>query len=241
VPLTDKQKTRIKKILGSFLDKRAKNLEKLSLDDLKFNVVALRTTATMLDFGSPEDLLRYRLAQHLERGTMTAMGSALQAIAKEISGSGSGVAGADIELTDSNGRRHFIQVKSGPDTANKDIAQNIGTLLNSARARDPAAICVLGVCYGRPDQISQIAKKELQNRGVVLKVGKEFWEFISGDSKCLADVMEIAADAAEGSAGGDLTFAERVEQKLDDLVSDFENRYGKKLDKAWDKFLADNS
>jgi Type II restriction endonuclease EcoO109I len=241
MPLTDTQKARIKKTFANFLDKRAKNLEKLTLDDLKFNVVALRTTAPMLDFGSAEDLLRYRLAQHLERGTTTAMGSALQAIAKEISGSGSGVAGADIEVIDSNGRRNFVQIKSGPDTANKDIAQNIGTLLNSARARDPSAICVLGVCYGRPDQISPIAKKELQNRGVGMKIGRDFWEFISGDPKCLAEVMEIAAEAAKGSAGGDLTFAERVEKKLDDLVSEFESRYGKKLEKAWDNFLADNS
>jgi Type II restriction endonuclease EcoO109I len=241
MPLTSAQKKKIKGIFTRFLNNRAKNLEKLGLDDLKFNVVALRTMATMLDFGSAEDLLRYRLAQHLERGTMTAMGSALQAIAKEISGSGSGVAGADIEVTDSKGRRHFVQIKSGPDTANKDIAQNIGTLLNSARARDPSAICVLGVCYGRPDQISPIAKKELQNRGVGLKVGQEFWEFISGDPDCLENVMEIAAEAAEGSAGGDLTFAERVEKKLADLVSDFESRYGSKLDDAWDNFLADNS
>jgi hypothetical protein len=241
MPLTDTQKGRIKKIFAKFLDKRAKNLEKLTLDDLKFNVVALRTMSTMLDFGSAEDLLRYRLAQHLERGTMTAMGNALQAIAKEISGAGSGVAGADIEVTDPNGRRHFVQIKSGPDTANKDIAQNIGTLLNSARARDPSAICVLGVCYGRPDQISRIAKTELQSRGVGLKVGQEFWEFISGDANCLTDVMELAGEAAEGAAGGDLTFAERVDNKLDELVTEFENRYGAQLDQAWDDFLSDNS
>lgn len=65
MPLTDTQKARIKKTFANFLDKRAKNLEKLTLDDLKFNVVALRTTAPMLDFGSAEDLLRYRLARGL--------------------------------------------------------------------------------------------------------------------------------------------------------------------------------
>lgn len=155
--LTDNQRDRIREKFAAFLDARARNLERLTLDDLKFNVVQLRATATMLDFQTAEDLLRYRFAQHLERGAVTAWGSALQAVAREISGSGSGVAGADIEVTE-NGRRHFVQVKSGPDTANKDIAQNIATLLNSARARDPSAICVLGVCYGRPEQISGIAR-----------------------------------------------------------------------------------
>lgn len=239
--LSEDKRDRIRQKFADFLDARARNLERLRLDDLKFNVVQLRAMATMLDFKTPEDLLRYRLAQHLERGTVTAWGSALQAVAREISGSGSGVAGADIEVTE-NGRRHFVQVKSGPDTANKDIAQNIATLLNSARARDPTAICVLGVCYGRPEQISQIAKGELESRGVGLKVGAEFWEFISGDPDCLSEVLQLAGEAAEGRVAGEATFADRVENKLQALVTEFEARYGNELDEqTWEKFLADNS
>jgi Type II restriction endonuclease EcoO109I len=241
LPLTADERNRIRKTFAAFLDKRARNLERLTLDDLKFNVVQLRAMATMLDFQTAEDLLRYRLAQHVERGTSTAWGSALQAIAREISGSGSGVAGADIEVT-ANGRRHFVQVKSGPDTANKDIAQNIGTLLNSARQRDPSAICVLGVCYGRPEQMSGFTKGEFQSRGVVLKIGREFWEFISGDPNCLNEVLELAGEAAEGRIAGEAPFADRVESKVQELTGEFEARYGKKLyDETWAKFLADNS
>lgn len=241
MPLTVEQQLEIKAKFTRFLDARANNLERLKLADLKFNVVALRTTATMLEFDTPEALLRYRLAQHLERGSVTAMGTVLQGIAKVISGSASGVAGADIEVLH-GGRRYYIQVKSGPDTANKDIAQNIGTLLNSARARDPASICVLGVCYARPEQISNIAKSELLARGVGLKVGREFWEFISGDPNCLGEVLELAGEAAEGRVPGEATFAERVERKVGELTREFHSKYGSNLDSAtWEKFLADNS
>jgi Type II restriction endonuclease EcoO109I len=241
MPLNADQRDRIREKFASFLDKRARNLKRLTLDDLKFNVVQLRAIATMLDLETPEDLLRYRLAQHLERGSVTAWGTALQAIAREISGSGSGVAGADIEVT-VDGRRHFVQIKSGPDTANKDIAQNIGRLLNSARARDSTAICVLGVCYGRPEQISGFTKGEFQSGGVVLKVGREFWEFISGDPNCLNEILEIAGEVAEGRVAGDATFADLVEYKVQALTAEFEARYGKTLnDETWAKFLADNS
>jgi hypothetical protein len=241
VTLTPDQRGRIREKFAAFLDKRARNLERLSLDDLKFNVVLLRAISTMLDFKTAEDLLRYRLAQHLERGSVTAWGTALQTVAREISGSGSGVAGADIEVTE-NGRRHFVQVKSGPDTANKDIAQNIAALLNSARQRDHQAICVLGVCYGRPDQISGIAKVELQSRGVNLKVGREFWEFISGDPNCLTEVLELAGEAAKGRVAGKASFADRVENKVQELTQEFETRYGNSLDdETWARFLADNS
>lgn len=236
--LTKEQQERVREIFTAYLKKRGLNLKKLKLDDLKFNVVQLRAIAKMLDFTSPEELLRYRLAQHLERGSGTAMGVALQNIARELSGSGSGAAGADIEVM-KNGQRHYVQVKSGPDTANKDIAQNIARLLNSARARDPGAACVLGVTYARPDQISKIAKAELQAAGVELKVGREFWEFLSGDPNCLEELLEIAGEVGDAV---EASLSVSVDEKLKELVSEFTKRYGTTLDAAfWKKFLAENS
>ena len=96
--LTLDQRDRIRKTFAAYLLARSRNLQRLTLAHLKFNVLHLRTIGTMLDLKTPEDLLRYRLAQHLERGAVTAMGSALQAVAREIAGEGSGVAGADIEV-----------------------------------------------------------------------------------------------------------------------------------------------
>jgi hypothetical protein len=241
MPLSADQRDEIEMVFSRFLEARVRNLERLTLDHLKFNVLALRGTATMLELDTPEALLRYRLAQHLERSLVTAMGSALQRVARIIAGQGSGVAGADIEKM-RDGRRYFIQVKSGPDTANKDIAQNIATLLNSARARDPEAVCLLGVCYGRPDQISGIAHREMQNRGVGLLVGRAFWQFIGDDAGTMGEVLELAAEAASGLEAGDETYSERVERKLEDLVRDFRRRYGEGLtEEAWQLFLADNS
>jgi hypothetical protein len=239
--LTDEQRERIRTIFARFLEARTRNLEALTLDHLKFNVVALRTIATMLELETPEALLRYRLAQHLERGLVTGMGSTLQAIAREIAGQGSGVAGADIEKL-KGGRRYYMQVKSGPDTANKDIAQNIATLLNSARARDPEAVCLLGVCYGRPEQISDIAHRELSNRGVGLRVGRAFWEFIGDDADTMTAVLKLAEETAVSLETGDETYNERVERKLAALVEEFTERYSDELDdEAWARFLADNS
>jgi len=39
---------------------------------LKFNVLLTRVTATIFEFETPHALLRSRLAQHLERGSVTA-------------------------------------------------------------------------------------------------------------------------------------------------------------------------
>jgi Type II restriction endonuclease EcoO109I len=241
MPLSAHQRDEIEEVFSRFLEARVRRLERLTLDHLKFNVLALRGTATMLELETPEALLRYRLAQHLERSLFTAMGSAMQRVARIIAGQGSGVAGADIEKV-RNGRRYFIQVKSGPDTANKDIAQNIAALLNSARARDPEAVCLLGVCYGRPDQISGIARREMESRGVGLLVGRAFWAFIGDDVGTMGAVLELAAHAASGLEAGDETYSERVDRKFEELLAEFRRRYGEELtEDAWQLFLADNS
>lgn len=241
MPLTSDQRERARHQFDRFLQRRVENLEQLTLSHLKFNVVLTRVTATMLELETPEAILRARLAQHLERGSVTAFGTTLQSIAKDIAGEATGVAGADIMLT-RDGRHYYIQVKSGPDTANQDIAQNISTLLNAARARDPEAICFLGVCYARPDQISPIVRGQLEQRGVGLKVGREFWEFISGDPGCLDELLELSSASADEAAPGELSFAERVELKLKELTNDFCAQYGDDLtDETWRRFLADNS
>lgn len=241
MPLTAEQRERALGHFRRFLRQRVVNLERLTLADLTFNVVLLRANATMLELRDAETLLRYRLAQRVERGSVTAFGTTLQAISKDIAGHATGVAGADIMLVKDN-RRFYIQVKSGPDTANRDIAQNIGSLLNSARARDPEAVCMFGVCYARPEQISGIVKGQLQRAGVGLRVGREFWEFISGDPRCLNELLALAGEAAGEAPPGEASFADRVEQKLENLVREFRERYGQTLDdRAWERFLADNS
>lgn len=241
MPLTPEQRERARHQFERFLERRVENLEQLTLDHLKFNVVLTRVTATMFELETPEAILRARLAQHLERGSVTAFGTTLQSIAKDIAGEATGVAGADIMLTRAE-RHYYIQVKSGPDTANRDIAQNIATLLNAARARDPEAICLFGVCYARPDQISQIVRGQLEQRGVGLRVGRDFWEFISGDRGCLDELLELASATADEAAPGELSFAERVDVKLAQLTDGFCERYGNDLtDETWRRFLADNS
>ncbi len=241
MPLSAEQRERALGHLRRFLRQRVVNLERLTLADLTFNVVLLRANATMLELRDPGTLLRYRLAQRVERGSVTAFGTTLQAISKDIAGHATGVAGADIMLVRDN-RRYYIQVKSGPDTANRDIAQNIGSLLNAARARDPEAVCMFGVCYARPEQISGIVKGQLQRAGVGLKIGREFWEFISGDPQCLNELLTLAGEAAGEAPPGEASFAERVESKLESLTSEFAARYGRALDdRAWELFLADNS
>jgi hypothetical protein len=57
MPLSADQRARIQATFAKYLLARAKNAEKLSLADLKFNVVHLRTVAPMLGLSTPLDLI----------------------------------------------------------------------------------------------------------------------------------------------------------------------------------------
>ena len=61
MPLTPEQRELALGHFDRFLRARVTNLEKLTLDYLKFNVLVLRTTASMLELETPDALLRYRL------------------------------------------------------------------------------------------------------------------------------------------------------------------------------------
>ncbi len=241
VPLAPEQRDSVLSILRAFLAQRLANLEKLSLSNITFNVLALRASTALFELNDAEALLRYRLTQRLERGWVTALGTALQAIARQVGGGGTGVEGADLMVV-RNDRTHYLQMKSGPEGLNKDIAQNIASQLNSARARDPGSVCSVAVCYGRIDQIQPMVRAELENRGIGLLVGREFWEFLSGDPACMDELLELARAAAEEAPPGQLSFSQRVDSKLGQLVDEFEELYGAELtDEAWHRFLADNS
>jgi hypothetical protein len=79
-------------------------------------------------------------------------------------------------------------------------------------------------------------------RGVGLKVGREFWEFMSGDPDCMSEILELAAAAADTPIEGE-SFDDRIERKAQEITAEFEAEYGSDLDdpQTWARFLADNS
>lgn len=241
MPLSPDQRERVLSIFQGFLAGRIANLDKLALDKLTFNVIALRASAALYELTDPESLLRYRITQRLERGSSTALGTAFQTIARVVGGSGTGVEGADLMIV-RDGRNHYVQIKSGPEGFNKDTAQNIAGQLNSARARDPGAICIAAICYGRQDQVPAMVQAELGARGIELMVGRPFWAFLSGDERCMDEVLDLARAAAEDAPPGETSFAHRVDEKVAELVTAFKTQYGNELTAdTWSRFLADHS
>ena len=107
-----------------------KNLKKLKkLKAFKFNPFVIRYLASFLSGEVTYDSIARALVYPRILGTSiaTSFGQNIQRFCTEVlSGFGSAISGVDIEFIDQlDGRKKYCQVKSGPETINKDDIETI--------------------------------------------------------------------------------------------------------------------
>lgn len=239
--LGETKKTQIKHILEKFLYQRVRTIRRLKIQDLHINPFLIRILAGELGLNDAHSIVRWMVNQRLERGTVTSFGLVLQEVAKVFS-EGTGVEGADIQKTKHN-RRHYIQVKSGPNTIPKDMGQRIAQLLRSAQRRNRGSVALLGMCYGNREQVSSIVRQYVEGEGGIdWLAGREFWDFISDDPGCIDEIYELAAAVGQGFRDHQgMTLAQIIEAKLQELETEFTRLYGKEGEEMWKKLLEHNS
>ena len=231
--LTEADLVTVKKQLQGIAQARFNALDKLSIETLDFNPFLLR----LLGFETPREIAEFMVTQRTERGAVTSYGQRIQTIAKLITTRGTGVEGADI-CKEKNGRRYYIQMKAGPNTPDKDILQQINTLLQGAIRRNHGSVALLGMTYGKRDRVSSIIQKYSQINWLI---GKEFWEFISDDPHFARTLFEIVQDISDNYIpDGGLPFHQRYAQKVDELTRQIQQKYGDGGPEMWEKIFQDN-
>lgn len=183
MPLPSDTKKQIYEIFEAFLQNQARAIQRLRIEDLNINPFLIRILAKEMGLKDAASIVKWLISQRLERGMVTSFGLALQEAAKVFS-EGTGVEGADI-LKTKEGRRHYIQVKSGPNTVPKDLGVRISQLLRSAQRRNRGSVALFGMCYGSKEQVSSVVRKYVEHEGGISWLsGREFWEFISDVPEC---------------------------------------------------------
>lgn len=120
--------------------------------------------------------------------------------------SGSLIDGIDIEYIDAlDKRKKYCQLKSGPNTINKDdiktIEDHFISLTNHANTNHvPINISdfVVGVLYGDENDLSNMYK-QIQKDGYNVYAGDDLWYHITGIHGLYHDLIVKAQDAAKNS------------------------------------------
>ncbi len=138
----------------------------------------------------------------------TSFGSNIQKFISNVLGKyGSTTSGIDIEFIDSkDNRKKYCQIKTGPETINKDDVETITRHFNSikmlARTNNldlRTSDLLVGVLYGTEEELSTFYKK--LNTSFEVVVGQEFWERLTGDSNFYNDLSNAFEEVAEKISG----------------------------------------
>jgi len=141
----------------------------------------------------------------------TSFGTHIQYFCKDVLyGYASTTSGIDIEFEDTvDGRHKYCQIKSGPDTLNKDdvpvIKNHFRGLINLGRTngiRIASDDCIVGVLYGTKEDLSGHYLRI--NEDYPVYCGQEFWKRLTGDPQFYFDLIQVFSDVAEEMDGTQL-------------------------------------
>jgi Type II restriction endonuclease EcoO109I len=138
----------------------------------------------------------------------TSFGTNIQKFTNDVLDAfGSTTPGIDIEFIDRiDGHKKYCQMKSGPNTINKDdvetIAGHFKATIGLARTnnlRISLDDMIVGVIYGESDELSGHYKRITSQYHHPVHIGKDFWHRLTGDEafyeKLIAAIGSIAIES----------------------------------------------
>jgi len=227
---------RIRQHFKKFLDSRFKSIEELSIDDFELNPFLIACIKNQINLKTQNDLARWLVRQRVERGFVTGFGLTLQKIAKEFS-SEKPLPGLTMKLKKS-GKTYNLMIKSGPNPYPMQPAMDMEKILLDTKKIEPDSIPLFCMCYGDENSVSNIVKKYMNE--VKYLVGKNFWEFISGDNDCENKILNIAKEIGtnyKDIKGNSLHLI--IENKVKYVEKQLKNLFGEDQKSFWNNILND--
>ena len=131
----------------------------------------------------------------------------------------------DLVIERLNGVRTYIEVKSGPNDMNKSQILHYVEAIDKVLRRGGSAF--FGITYGKktePSVTTSILETYVKNWKDKTLIGRELWNYISDNAdyhNILMNTLESTAEAVMGN----ISLVEKIEQKILELLDEFEIRY----------------
>lgn len=209
----------------SIAESHIKNTQKLiDPDEFIINPFLAVYLANFLTGNSDPESIAKILVYPRALGTSitTSFGTHIQNFTNSVlDGFGSTTPGIDIEFIDKvDGHKKYCQLKSGPNTINKDDVESIaghfkGTI-NLARQNNLRVAIddlIVGVIYGTPNQLSSHYKRITKDYHYPVYVGNDFWHRLTGDENFYSELL-----AAIGSVATEANFSRELNEVISSLA-----------------------
>ncbi len=200
-----------------------KNISKLKLDDINMNPFLIKA----MHLQTPQEVLRFNVYQTVSRSIVTSMGTALEYMIAD-SGGRRGRRGEwyDVVKKQDN-QTYWIQVKSGPNNIDKDQVIAFNRRF-SETAKSQKNHPRLGITYGRPNLKTVslgLVKKYMDDWEERLLVGRELWDFMSGEKDYHKKVLSWIEKAVVADLKSE-SIDSMIQKAIKRLTGEFKSKYG---------------
>jgi hypothetical protein len=153
----------------------------------------------------------------------TSFGTNIQKFTNDVLDAfGSTTPGIDIEFIDRiDGHKKYCQMKSGPNTINKDDVETICghfqatiRLARTNNLRISLDDTIVGVIYGESDELSGHYKRITNQYNHPVHIGKDFWHRLTGDEEFYSKLI-----AAIGSIAIEADYSHELEETIEQLAA----------------------
>ena len=232
---------RIRKHVRDYLKKQVEHFgEKINFQDMIVNPFWLALIKNQLNIETKQKLSEFLIFQGKTKGMTGTFGNKLQEIAGEFTHE---TPKEGFHLRIKKGQKIYnVIVVSGPQHNTSNVDKYRSKMENSKKDF-PGEIPVFGICYGSVDTLKLRFGKTLSTalKNEKIFIGKDFWQFISGDENCRDKVLEIIEDEARNFAESDeydsiYDTLLKQSEALDEYLSEM---YGKDPKKFWKNFFRD--
>jgi hypothetical protein len=218
----DLRETMVKFLARKFVRTQYELLDNLKLEELNINPFMVM----LLGLRTPEEVVGYFARSNIFISIATSLGFYLEHFLIDGHQNVEKLKeGFDARKTE-NDVTYEMEFKSGPNDVNKTAMRQYNTDFLEKEKQNIKPI--LGMLYGSRDKSMALthAENELDKPDEWVKVGKEIWEFVSGEKNHHSKVMRWMDEAVD-----DLNFSNRILDQVELTVSrlavEFEKEFGK--------------
>lgn len=205
-----------------FTAKQLETINSLNLGSLSINPFLVSS----LKLEEPDDVVRFNVYQTATRSIVTSMGNAIEDIALRSGGERIEQRNSGFDLKKTIGDETFwIQIKSGTNTMNADMVRYFREKVGQKEKESERNVARLGLTYGKKEQVSGQIRGNLPHFDERVIVGRELWEFISGEERHHEKVLDAMEQAAQKTLGSD-SVIDAIEDSIARIKAEFRAKYG---------------
>ncbi len=210
----------------SIAENHIKNTIKLK-DASKFDInpfLAVYLSNFLTGKAKPEGIAKALVyPRALGTSITTSFGTNIQKFTNEVLSSfGSTTSGIDIEFIDQiNNNKIYCQLKSGPNTINKDdvetIAGHFKKVIHLGRTNNLRIThddMVVGIIYGDAASLNGHYKRIISDYHYPIYIGQDFWHRLTGDKDFYTDLIH-----AIGKVAAEADFTEELKEVIKELAN----------------------